>query len=490
MSQPAVNITEIDGALGVLPSGTKVHAAVGVSSAGPLNTPAAFARTKDVISTYEAGPLVEYACHYIETYQRPIVLVRSAASVAGLPGTLVTSGVTGTSVVTIGSEAPNDDYEAYFKVVAGGTLGVAGITFVWSLDGGRTLSPVTALGTALTFTFPGSGGLNLDFAAGTLVAGDFVTSRTTAPNWNAADLSAALQPLHDTTLNWREVHVVGPIDANAFDAIEVKMAALSAAGKPKHWAGNTRVPTVGETEAAYRTAMETIFSSKATVYGNLCSGACKLTASGNVPGRKYKRPVSWTVAARGASVSDEIDIADVNLGALPGVSIRDANGNLDEHDESANPGLDDARFTVLRTHDGYPGVYVNRPRLFSAPGSDFYIVPFRLVANLTREALRTYFVKRLNRPVLVNTQTGFILEEEALDIEDGADGAVRAVLMAKPKASGGGYAQGKFVQISRTDNLLSTRTIQGNARVVPLAYIETINLDVGFVNPALVVQAA
>ena len=489
MSQPAVNIQMIDGALGTLPPGDKIHTAVGTATSGPLNTPAAFARTKDVIATFGAGPLVEYACAYIETYKRPILLVRTGNSVVGLPGTLVTS-VTGTSVVTLDTTAPNDDYEPYFIVTTGGTVGTAGIMFQWSLDGGRVLSPITALGTANTFVFPGTGGLNIDFAAGTLIAGDRVSCRTTAPNWNATELADALAALVGTTSNWREVHIVGPIDATAFDAIELKMQALSSATKPKYWIGNARMPNVGESESAYRTVLQGIFSSKTTVFGDLCAGACKLTSSGPNPGRKYRRPASWPIAAREGAVSDEIDTADVTLGALPGVSVRDANGNADEHDESLNPGLDDDRFTVLRTHDGYGGVYVNRPRLFSAPGSDFFLVPHIRVMNLARETLRVYFMGRLNKPVLVDSKSGFILEQEALDIEDGADGALRSVLMAVPKASGGGFEGGKFVSISRTDNLLSTRTLTGQGRIVPLAYVEFSNFDLGYFNPALQVQAA
>jgi hypothetical protein len=233
--------------------------------------------------------------------------------------------------------------------------------------------------------------------------------------------------------------------------------------------------------------MSTIFSAKATVFGELCSGACKHTSS--VSGRKHKRPISFAVAATEAAASEEINIADINRGSLVGVSIRDADGNADEHDESINPGLDDARFTVLRTVEGVPGVYVNRPRLFSADGSDFFIMPHRRVINLARDAYRLYFLRRLNKPVLVATATGFILEEEALEIESGADALMRAVLMAKPKASGGGFSGGRFTQLSRTDNLLSTRTLNGQGRIVPLAYPEFISFDLGFFNPALQIVA-
>jgi hypothetical protein len=484
MSQPAVNIREIDGALGILPAGEKIHAVAGVCTAAgaTANVPIAFGRTVDLIAYASGGPAVEAACHYIDTYKRPVLLVPTGKTTAGLPGTLVTTGKLGTSIVTI-TGVPDDDYEPQFKVIVGGTIAVAGITYQWSLDGGRTWSATLALGTANTFSFPGAGSLGLAFAAGTLLAGDIVTSRTTAPQWTAAELGAACDALAATTQSWGILQVVGPIDSAAFDMLETKFSGLSTAGKPKAWIGNTRMPNVGETEAAYKTAVDTIFSAKATVYGSLCSGAVKLTSA--VTGRKYKRPVSFSVAARENSVSEEVNTADVNLGVLPGVSIRDANGNADEHDETLNPGLDDSRFTVLRTIDGYPGVYINRPRIFSAPGSDFFIMPHRRVMNLAREGLRLYFIKRLNKSVLVNRTTGFILETEALEIEAGADAVLRALLMAKPKASGGGFSQGRFVQISRTDNLISTKTMTGQGRIVPLAYPEFINFDLGFYNPAL-----
>src|SRR5690606_24080909 len=112
--------------------------------------------------------------------------------------------------------------------------------------------------------------------------------------------------------------------------------------------------------------------------------------------------------------------------------IRDANGNPLYHDEFAQPGLDAMRATVLRTWSSPQGVYVNRPRIFSADGSDFYLVPHRRVMNLAYRTLLAYFVRRLNKPVRVNTTTGKIREEEALEIETGADAVLRAALMADP----------------------------------------------------------
>lgn len=479
MTQPNVTITELDGSLGILPpSSGALFALVGCASAGPLNTPATFARVKDVVATFASGPLVEAAAHYIERYGKPVILTRAAANVVSVGATIDVTGVHGTSVITAhAGSASDDDYEAGILFVTSGTQGVTGITYQYTLDNFRTLSPVQSLGVATSITIPNSGGIQFDLAAGTIVAGDIVRQRYSAPNFDSTSLAAALDALKNSVASWEIVEIVGPVDATTFDTVELKIAAMAALGKYRAWIGNVRMPNGGESEAAYLSAMSSAFTSKASTHGALCFGACKLTSS--VSGRKYKRPIAFAYAAREANVSHEIDTAAPNLGPLVGVAIADANGNPDEHDETLNPGADDARFVTLRTIEGYSGVYVNRPRILSAPGSDFDILPKRRVINLAHAALRAYFIQRLSSPVLVDAATGFILESEALEIEAGARAAMAAVLLAKPKASAVQFA------LSRTDNLLSTKTLTGSARVIPLAYPEFINLDVGFLNPAL-----
>jgi hypothetical protein len=442
----------------------------------------------DVVANFGDGPLVEAAAYHIEKYGRPVVVVRTGQTNLGSfpAGSVTVQTGTGTSVATVDdvATAPHDDYEFYLQIVVGGTVGTEGITFQWSLDNGRTLSPVTALGVATSFSFPNSGAAGavplVNFAAGTLDADDTVTFRGNAPKWNTTEIASALDTLFASTVAWENAEIVGDLEGADFDTIDPKFTGALATGKYRGWIGSTRMPRLGETEADYLSAMSAIFDSKATVHGEICSGAAKTISS--VTARQYRRPVAFSVAAREQSVSEEINIADVNLGAIPGVSIRDANGNADEHDESLNPGLDDARFTVLRTWEGVQGVYVNRPRILSAAGSDFDLFTKRRVLNIAHDALRLYFIRRLNKPILVDAASGFILESEALEIESGALAAMRSTLLAKPKASGI-----QFV-LSRTDNVLSTRTLNGTARVIPLAYPEQIVLEVGFLNPALTVQ--
>lgn len=488
MTQPAVNITEQDGQLGVLPpSSGRLLALVGAAVSATLatNTPAAYGRVKDLQTALVRGPLLEAAAHAIEKYGKPVVVVRTADTTAGA-GTAVTFTGTGTSVITVSAgDEPEDDYEVYLKVLLGGTIGTGPITIQTSLDGGRTLSAPVSLGTANSYDIPdpvgGVSGVRLAFAVGTLVTGDVATARTTAPQWNAAELGTALDALKASTHNWEGCEIVGTVDATSFDTLETKFTGMAAVGKNHWWIGNCRMPNIGESEATYLSAMVTIFSAKSTKHGALCFGAVKMISS--VSGRKYKRPVSHIAGALEASKSEETNCADINLGALP-CDIRDANGNVDEHDETANPGADDARFYSLRTWEGYQGVFVNRPRLFSVTGSDFQLVPHRRVMNIARDVLRNYFVRRLNKPIRIDAATGFILEAEALEIEKGATAALRTALTTKPKAS-----SARFI-LSRTDNLLSNPTLTGDARIVPLAYPEIADLTLSFSNPALVTIAA
>lgn len=485
MTQPSVLITELDGALGVLPpSAGRLLAVIGPAAGGPFNVPATYGKVKDFVGAFVGGPGVEAAAYAMDRYGKPVVFVRTETP-TDADATPIEAQAVGTSVVTLGATlTPMDDYELVLSIVAGGTVGTTGITYKYSLDGGRTMSATQALGTATSIAVPDSGGLTLELAAGTLVAGDRYTSTITAARWDAATLGAALTALSGSVVQWEIAEIVGPIDGDSFDTVDAAFQGLFNVGKYRAWVGNTRIPDPDETEAEYLADLSTVFATKASVFGSLYAGGCKLVSS--ISGRKYARQVSVATAPREQSVSEEVDIADVGLGTLPGLAIRDANGNVDPqcHDESWSPGLDDARFAVLRTWDGLAGVYVNRPRVFSAEGSDFRLMPHRRVINLAHAALRQYFIRRLNRPILLNRDTGLILESEALEIEAGATSAMASVLLAKPKASGVQF------RLSRFDNVIATQTLTGDARVLPLGYPEYIDLTVGYYSPALITIAA
>jgi hypothetical protein len=42
-----------------------------------------------------------------------------------------------------------------------------------------------------------------------------------------------------------------------------------------------------------------------------------------------------------------------------------------------------------------------------------------------------------------------------------------------------------YFEVQRNDNILSTKTIHGRVRVLPLGYVEYFDVEIGFVNPAM-----
>lgn len=483
MTLPAVRITEIDGALGALPPSLgRPLALVGVTDDGPVAQPALFAGSagqKAILATFKGGPTVEAACRAL-ALGVGVALVRTAASTPGSypeDDAVVTTGA-GTATVTVDTASPpNDDYEAFVMFTAGATIGQAGAEYRWSLDGGRTLSPPTALGTADAIELPGSG-VVFEFDAGTVLTGQTLYCRTAAPKWSTSDLTAALSALRTSSIRWEIAAIVGDLTPTDFDAVELAFAEMRSAGKDRLWVGHVRNPEDGESESTYRTALDAAWATKASVFGGITAGAAEIVSA--VSGRIYQRPTGpFDFAAGVARLSEELDIAELDHGLRAGVSIRDQNGNPKHHDEASSPGLDDLRFITLRTHEEVQGVYYTNPRLFAPAGSDFEFVQHRRVMNLAREALRGYMKRRLSKPVRVARASGFILEEDAIDIEIGATRILEAVLLAKPKASGARFT------LSRTDNLLSTKTLTCSAKITPLSYPKDIDLDMSFENPAL-----
>lgn len=482
MSIPQVILTQLDGALGVIPP-TQGDTAVVIAPAndGPVNLPAAFADPRYLVSNYDTGPLVELGSYLIAKGGKAVVVVRSEATSDGEPGTIDVSGVTGTSVASFDPAATADDeYEIYVEVVNGGTVGVDGITYKHSRDNGRTKSAETALGVATSITIPDSGGVVIDLDPGTIVAGDVIRSRTIPPTESTSDLQTSFAALQASIYAWDFVALGNVVDATKFAALDTWMQTLWSKGKHKKFLANTRGPDVGESEAVYLAAMAAAFGAYSSLFGALSYGYVKTLSA--VSSSQLRRPAAWAAAAWAAKLKNPSrdDMAAPVLGPLPSDVQLTLAGNPDEHNEETNPGADTARFLTLRTIEGFTGTYVTRPRIFSPVGSDFVWWQYRSVMNRVADAVRRELTKRLRAPVRVSKKTGFILEQDAVDIENGVNAAVEAVVGAGPDVSAH-----RFV-LSRTDPLLSNPLLNGSERIVPLAYPDQIGVTLGFVNPARV----
>lgn len=497
MALSGVDITEITNAMGVIPATTGDTAAIiAPATAGALNIAAAFARGTSVAANFTSGPLVELASYLIG---KPAVCVRSNATTVGGYGAIDNSGLDAGSTCVPAVDAtthPIDEYEVYIEIVHGGAIGNSDITYKWTLDDGRSASSarINALGTGTSVNLTAYG-VKVNLPSGTLTAGDVIRVRTTPPTEAVADLQAAEEALRVTSLNWDFVVLATPVDSALFAELDTWLASLHSVTKRFRAAMvNFRGPTLGETEAQYLAAAAAFRAANYSPYITVGYHYC-LTQSKVSPGFQYRRPVAWPAARRAAVIkrpsrTDLGQVAGVDGGPLPSdVKLADTNGNplVDAssgslvHNEELNPGGDDLHFLTLRTREGYSGAFIEKPWVFAADGSDIFLWQHRSLVNKVKKAVQTALTSRLRSPVLVDPTTGFILEEEALDIENLVDAAVRAVVAGGPDVSAH-----KFT-LHRDDPLLSSDApaLNGDERIVPLAYPNNFGITIGFVNPAV-----
>lgn len=485
MPVASVGATLLDGALGQ-PQGSIVgHIAVimGPSSDGPYVQPAMFARPRDVQNNFGKGPLVSLASQVLLRTGKPVIVLRTNVTTAGGYGAIDSTGKTGTSVVTADTDAePYDEYEPYVKIVTGGTVGTAGITYQTSLDGGRTLSATKALGTANSITIT-EGNVKFDLDVGTLLAGDVFHCRTTPPTEDADDLEEARTAIEETNLYWDFVAPANCLDATAASAFNTWLESIWNS-KQMHKAARicTRGPTTSETEATWQAAIAADFANFTSQRMSVSAGYCEAIEA--TPGKfQLRRPGGWFTTCRALEkriLPWKHDLGQVDLGNLGSdIKIRDANGNPKAglHDESLNPGLDALGVETLTHLPGEVGVFCTTPYVKAAIGSDYYLWQYVAVTNRAVDAATKRLMKRCRKYIFVDRKTGYIKPSEARDINTEVEADVRAAVGDSVSALS--FATGL------TDNLLQQNArLTGDLRIVPLAYPAGADITVGMVNPA------
>lgn len=467
---PSVDITKTDGNVGnTRPGVDGVIAVIAPCEKGTLNQPGGYARPDLALTDYGYGVLSEAAAYVMPVAGNPMVLLRGSPSTAASYGTVAHSGA-GTSVVTTGAAAPLDDFDVVIKIITGGTIGVAGIELQYSLDGGKTYSATQALGTANNYTIPNTG-VQVQFAAGTVLAGQTETFSTKGPRLTNADLVTSLEALRTADLAWEGVVVLGAdADATMLSTLDVWLQAREAEGRFRFGVLNA-VPrdALTQTEAQYATAMQTAWGSASSIRCSVGADQCALTSQ--VRGINMRRPVSLPFVARCMRIDISESPAYVARGPLEGVSISDDRGNPKYHNEALYPGLDDKRLVTLRTHNNQQGVYVNQPLVLSPSGSDWVFLQHVRVVNKACEMVHQMLTTELNKGI----QTGkpqtdgkiFILEADAAGIEARINAKLAAEFVEKKRVT-----DMRFI-LSRTDDLSGTGpvTVTSQLQTSPLRYI-------------------
>lgn len=496
MPAPFVKFTKLDGVTGaVQPGAAGVMAFIACASAAtiPANVASTFATQSGALAALGNGPLVDELSYDMATSGNQAVAVVPTTTTAAAYGTITHTGVLGTSVPSAGATAPLDDYAVIVTFPLAGTIGVAGLTFTYSLDGGvTTLGPVP-LGTSTTVTLNlppsaggGSSGVSFTMGAGTILAGDNFSCFVTHARMTNTDLTSALEALRVTRQGFEGIFVDEEYATGLVSALDTWLAARENEGRFYFAIINTRhktlpVPTA-ESETAYATAMQTLIGTDSSI--RLVVGADGAQMTSPVTGLFMFRPTGLFIIARAASISIGEDPAWVQRGKLAGSpAIADTSGNPKWHNEAIYPNLEALRLSTLTTLATEQGIFITDALVFSSPTSDYQFLQHIRVMNAACTIAYAALVKVLSKGVGKKkpdpiTGAVYISEESATQIEEAVNEALTG--------SGSelvGQADGFKFTLSRTDNIGANTgaIVHGQVEIASFAYVKGIAVNSSFV---------
>ncbi|HEU5480421.1 MAG TPA: hypothetical protein VFU90_11335, partial [Candidatus Tumulicola sp.] len=178
--------------------------------------PRVMGSTSDLLAEYTYSPGISYASTHIQKTGKPVMVVGMPITTPGAVTRQDTSGVTGSSLISIaaGANGAMEECDGVVTVKRGGTVGTDQITLTVSLDGGESSQNVR-LGTGNSYVIPYVG-LTLSFGAGTLNAGDVFKFNSTAPMWGSTAISSARAALAAQQKLARTWMVIGDLPSSTF----------------------------------------------------------------------------------------------------------------------------------------------------------------------------------------------------------------------------------------------------------------------------------
>lgn len=484
---------------------TNVQLKIGCAIGGTVNQPYATTSPASLQTQFVGGPLVEaggMVCsvgNVCVAVSCPIVTKGTAYAVqATVPGG-------STSVITTTLDSTNGCWDQYYVVVkclTGCTIGVTGGIVQVSLDAGRNFGAPISLGTANTLVLGapfspvtvGGTGIQLNFGAGTLVAGDSWRFGTVAPTWNDAGVAAAItafQASQYAVAGVGSAHIVGVSAAGDISAFQTDLQALvgnyifsRAIVELRDALAPTTFGGSGETEATWIAALATVTSGE-TAQPRICADGGHYNtpspyanAAGGSP--SYRRPLAWTHAVRRTQIPLQRRAGRVKDGPYSTIAVNPATDVSDGfiyHDERVTPGLNAARIGSAMT---WPkkglGFFQCQEPLLSAPGSQFVELAIGNVLDAACDIGYAAGVEEVSDDL--KTQANGTLDTVDLNVlQGGIQIALEEGLIQTPTVSA------VTAVVSSTQNVLATGVIPITISITPRAYAnsisETINLSTG-----------
>lgn len=468
----STTLTIGDGGLGVTRALARPPAIVGCSSSGTADTAYLAASFEDALSTFGYGKLTALAAEYFRLVGGPIVMVKAASTTAGTCSSVTAGGSnTSTAVLSVTTATSRDDFRV--KVVctrAAANLAALTAAVKISLDNGGTYMPEQAVPADGAITIPNTG-IVVDFADGTFVVGDSWTFTGTAPIWDTTALGTALDALEATTYDHEFVQVAEQTTGATVGTLNTSVSGLESSNVFRWWLAGTRDQSSGESVSTWQGVLlgtSPGFSAFESRHGAVCAGFAERDDA--LWGCSMRRNVGWLIGPRLALARE---VGSVGLAEHPGRVRSGPLSGIDDgdlvHDLRTLTGLDTGRFMGAHSLPGRGGYYATATTR-AAAGSDFTsVMNIRVVKEAARLAVAVMqeFINDSVRTI----SGGRIDPRDA----DAADGYVTAALKQDLVATG--LASAVSAQVDRTNNVLSTSTLNFKVRVQPLGYATAIDID-------------
>jgi Protein of unknown function (DUF2586) len=494
MGIPNVSLTILDNQLGQTSLTTgNIEVVIGVCSGGTQSNFQPY--TTSSLATIKAnsgvGPAPRLAAFTAAQSGQPVTVCTIPQAANGtLTSTFAGANNSGSSTsVPVFSGNPNDDYFLVLQNLNTFTVGTTGGQIAISIDGGATFAYTINLGTATTVTtgsaFTTYTGLTLTLGVGAMTANDTWFAVAVAPTWTDAAVQSALNAVAAQKFQtFQDVAVAGvsaASDVTAFDGYMTTLAntnkrfsRLLCSAQDATWGGAST-----QTESQWINTLTGNFATTSSLRVGVCAGYYRFIDP--FTQSQMRSSILYGAMGRDAQVLGSVDLGEVDMGSLQSLVLPTktdtfANGSFFYHDEDQNPGLDSARFLTGRQFVGLTGIFITNPNLIAPPGSDFNWLQHGHVIDEASYVVYQFFTLNLSRPVRVSPKTGFILPQEQKRLQNGCQSQLNNVL--------GNQVSGLIVQVSPSDNILSTSTITVFIYVIPLAYIKSVNANIALFNPA------
>jgi hypothetical protein len=382
-----------------------VQAKIGVSIGGTVNLPFASSSPQTLQTNLVGGPLLEASGLVAATGNIPIAIPIPVVTLGTASAVQATVPGGSSSTITLTTDATNGPWDTTFglmSVLTGGTIGTSGIVVQFSADAGRSYGPPIALGTAtslylgagtLTTFVVGGSGVQVNFGAGTLKAGDTWRWSTVQPQGNAAGITAALAALQKSQYGVAgvgSIHVVGDMmhggsAVNDISSVQTQLQTgvgiyqfdraiveLRDAAVPAAWGG------AGETEATWIAALQTAVLGLAAQEricangGNYNMRSVYSSAAFGLP--LYRRNLAWAQAVIRTQIQPQQRAGRIKNANQPysqiTVNPADQGDGFVYHDERTTPGLAISRISCAMTWPSKgTGFFHSTEPLLCAPGS-------------------------------------------------------------------------------------------------------------------------